>query len=87
MELAELKAWLHIDYNDDDEVIKLIYDAAIEELTELIPEFDSENLTARQRLLICTFVKELYDKREQTENKESKLRYAVQSMLLKEMLG
>lgn len=87
MELAELKMWLHIDYDDDDEVIKLIYDAAIEEMTELIPDFDSTSMTARQRLLTCVYVKELYDNREQMENKKSTMRYAIQSMLLKEMLN
>lgn len=32
MELAELKAWIHVDYDDDDNVIQMIYDAVIEEI-------------------------------------------------------
>ena len=86
-ELAELKAWIHVDYDDDDNVIQMIYDAVIEEMTELIPDFDSTSMTARQRLLTCVYVKELYDNREQMENKKSTMRYAIQSMLLKEMLN
>lgn len=87
MELAELKMWMHVDYDDDDNVIQMIYDAVIEEMTELIPDFDSANMTARQWLLTCVYVKELYDNREQMENKKSTMRYAIQSMLLKEMLN
>ena len=47
MELEELKAYCRIDYDDDDEVIKLIYAAVLEEMTDLIKDFNPEALTKR----------------------------------------
>ena len=52
----------HIDYDDDKDIVETMVEAiASEELMELIPNFDPYNLTARQRLLVYSFVKELYD--------------------------
>lgn len=43
----------HIDYDDDKDIVETMVEAiASEELTELIPNFDPYNLTARQRLLV-----------------------------------
>lgn len=87
MELSEVKSYIRVDYDDDDEIIQLMYDAVIDEMTELIPSFDEENITNRQKLLICAYVKELYDNRGNTTTASSeKIRYAVRSLLLKEML-
>lgn len=85
MELSKLKAYLRVDYDDDD-VIKLMYEAVIDEMKELIPSFDEENITNRQKILICAYVKELYDNRGNTAASEDKIHYAVRSLLLKEML-
>lgn len=86
MELKDLKEYLRVDYDDDDMIIQMMHDAVIDEMEELIPKFDRNNITNRQKLLICTYVKELYDHRDQTTASADKVRYAVQSMLLKEML-
>ena len=86
MELEELKAYCRIDYDDDDEVIKLIYAAVLEEMTDLIKDFNPEALTNRQKLLICMYVKEAYDNRDRTAPTDDKVRFAVQSMMLKERL-
>ena len=49
----------HIDYDDDKDIVETMVEAiASEELMELIPNFDPYNLTARQRLLVYSFVKE-----------------------------
>ena len=85
-ELEELKAYCRIDYDDDDEVIKLIYAAVLEEMTDLIKDFNPEALTNRQKLLICMYVKEAYDNRDRTAPTDDKVRFAVQSMMLKERL-
>lgn len=93
MSLEEIKQYIRVDYTDDDSLIELMIDAVVDEMQELIPKFDPENPTNRQKLLICSYVKELYDKRDRTYNNgkvssdsTERIRYTVQSMLLKEML-
>lgn len=93
MSLKEIKQYIRVDYTDDDSLIELMIDAVVDEMQELIPKFDPENPTNRQKLLICSYVKELYDHRDRTYNNgkissdsTERIRYAVQSMLLKEML-
>jgi uncharacterized phage protein (predicted DNA packaging) len=81
MELEELKAYCRIDYDDDDEVIKLIYAAVLEEMTDLIKDFNPEALTNRQKLLICMYVKEAYDNRDRTAPTDNKVRFAVRLQL------
>ena len=73
----------HIDYDDDKDIVETMVEAiASEELMELIPNFDPYNLTARQRLLVYSFVKELYDHREKYQNGTQQLTNAVSTMLL-----
>ena len=86
VELQDAKLYARVDYDDDDSMIQLMLDAVVDEMQELIPTFDAETPTNRQRLLILAYVKELYDGRGNTTVSQDKLRYAVQSMLLKEML-
>lgn len=86
MELKKLKEYLRVDYDDDNEIIQLMLDAVIDEMEELIPSFQRDSPTNRQKLLICTYVKEMYDNRDRTTNSQEKVRFAVQSMMLKEML-
>ena len=79
---------LHIDYDDDKDIVETMVEAiASEELMELIPNFDPYNLTARQRLLVYSFVKELYDHREKYQNGTQQLTNAVSTMLLNEKYG
>lgn len=42
-------------------------------------------MTSRQKLLTCSFVKELYDHREEYQRETRTLTNAVSSMLLKEI--
>lgn len=86
MDLKQIKAYIRVDYDDDDELIQLMLDAVIDEMQELIPKFDAKNPTNRQKILICSYVKELYDGRGNMTASQEKIRYAVQSMMLKEML-
>lgn len=85
--LEECKKYNHIDYEDDEDIIELMIDVVFEEMGELIPRFDSENLSARQRLLVLISVKDLYDNREKYGKDEKKMQNAVSSMLLKEIYG
>ena len=60
MELEKLKEYLRVDFTDDDGIIQLILDAVMDEMQELIPQFDREAPTSRQKLLICGYAKEVY---------------------------
>ena len=85
--IATCKTYCHIDYDDDIEILELMLDTTMDEMTELIPNFDPYNLTARQRLLVYSFVKELYDHREKYQNGTQQLTNAVSTMLLNEKYG
>ena len=90
MELATLKTYMRVDYDDDDVLIQMLLDAVLDEMEELIPAFDREKITNRQKLLICVYVKDLYDNRDRMEKgtagSNEKVRFAVQSLILKEKL-
>lgn len=84
-ELAtDFKMYAHIDYNDDADIVELMINVTLEELTELIPNFDPYSMTSRQRLLALVFTKELYDNREKYQKDTKSMANAVSSMLLKE---
>ena len=86
LELKTVKEYIRVDYSDDDEILWIMHDAVIDEMKELIPAFDEKNITNRQKLLILTYIKELYDNRDQMTEKDQDVRYAVRSMKLKDML-
>ena len=86
MDIKELKEYLRVDFDDDDTVIQLMLDAVLDEMEEVVPTFDRNAPTNRQKLLIFSYVKEVYDGRGNMTASKEKLRYAVQSMMLKEML-
>lgn len=86
IDLKTVKEYLRIDYSDDDDILWIMHDAVIDEMKELIPTFDEKNITSRQKLLILTYISELYDNRDQMTEKDQDVRYAVRSMMLKEML-
>ena len=84
---------MRVDYTDDDGIIELMHDAVIDEMEELIPSFDKTKPTNRQKILICSYVKELYDHRDRmynngkiTSDSTERLRYAIEPMMLKERL-
>ena len=45
--IATCKTYCHIDYDDDIEILELMLDTTLDEMTELIPNFDRNNLTSR----------------------------------------
>ena len=79
------KTYCHIDYDDDAEIVELMFDTTMEEMEHLIKPFDRYAMTSRQRLLACSSVKELYDNREKYQKETRTLTNAVSSMLLKEI--
>ncbi len=93
MDLKTIKQYIRVDYTDDDIIIELMWDAVVDEMKELIPKFDPEHPTNRQKILILAGVKDLYDNRDKTYNNgkissdsTERIRYTIQSMMLKEML-
>lgn len=85
--ITTCKVYCHIDYDDDMEILELMFDTTMEEMAELIPNIDQYNLTSRQKLLAFMSVKELYDNRDKYRNDTKTLTSAVSSMLLKEIYG
>lgn len=85
--LETCKKYNRIDYDDDEDIIEMMIDVAIEEMTELIPNFNPEAMTQRQRLLVVVSVKDLYDNREKYGKDVKHMKNAVSSMLLKEIYG
>ena len=81
------KVYCHIDYDDDMEILELMFDVTMQEMTELIPNFDQYSLTSRQKLLAFISVKELYDNRDKYRSDTKLLASAASSMLLKEIYG
>ena len=85
--IAACKVYCHIDYDDDMEILELMFDVTMQEMTELIPNFDQYSLTSRQKLLAFISVKELYDNRDKYRSDTKLLASAASSMLLKEIYG
>ena len=81
------KKYARIDYEDDDDIVELMLDVTLEEMTKLIPNFSMETLSHRQKLLILVSVKDLYYNREKLGKDPMLLHRAVSSLLLKEMYG
>lgn len=85
MRIELVKQYMRVDYDDDDELIELLLDTVLDEMTEQIPDFDRDKPTNRQRVLILASVKELYDNRDKRTDKPEQLRTAISSMLIKEI--
>lgn len=84
--LTLAKAYARIDYTDDDDaLLPLLIEATVQSQEELIPGFDADNMTARQRLLAIMTVKNLYDNREKYGTAQDRLRGAASSLLVSEM--
>ena len=73
MTLTEVKKYIRVDYTDDDELIELMLNATLDEMKELIPSFDPDNITNRQKILICAYIKEMYDNRGNTTAQPEKM--------------
>lgn len=93
MGIETVKNYLRVDYDDDDELILLMLDAVLDEMSELIKDFNRDAPTNRQKLLILAYVKELYDSRGKittsnvaASNGQERMRYVVQSLMMKELL-
>lgn len=80
-ELEEVKQFLKIDYDDEDNTIELLIGAAKEYITNSIREYDSSS--SRMKLLLMTLVSSMYENKEYTINvNNEKVRHIIRSMCM-----
>ena len=82
MTLDEMKSYLKVDYNDDDNDITLMMDVAREYIVDAIGECNEE--IARVKLFMRVIVAELYEKRSMTFDMNStneKVQYVIRSII------
>ena len=82
MTLAEMKSYLKVDFDDDDNFITLLMDVAREYIIDAIGECDET--IARVQLLMRVIVGELYEKRVLTfdiDNTNQKVQYVIRSII------
>ena len=87
--LAELtekaKKYARIDYTDDDNLVEIMVDATVESMADVIPSFDADKMTGRQKIILFVTVKDLYDNREKYGKEKQQLKITAASMLLSEI--
>ena len=82
---AKAKKYARIDYADDDDLVEIMVDAAVESMAEVIPGFNADSMTGRQKIILYKSVKELYDDRDKYGKEKQELKIAAASMLLSEI--
>ena len=80
MDLNTVKNFLRVDFDDDDELIKLLIDVAEEYITAAVGECDY--MSARVKLLAMVIITDLYENREMSTDKVSvKAQYTIRSII------
>lgn len=82
MTLAEMKSYLKVDFNDDDDFITLLIDVAREYIIDAVGKCDET--VARVKLLMRIIVGELYEKRSMTfdiDHTNQKVQYTIRSII------
>lgn len=82
---AQAKKYARIDYTDDDDLVEIMVDAVLESMGDVIPGFDPEKITGRQKIILYKSVKHLYDDRDSFGKEKQELKIAAASMLLSEI--
>lgn len=86
MTLDEIKRFLRVDFEDDDDLIILQLEAAREYIADAVGECDESS--ARVRLLLLNIVSTLYESRLYTVTQAGeKTQYSLRSMMLQLQLG
>lgn len=82
MDLENVKSFLRVDFEDDDNLIKCIMEAAKLYIKDTVGEYDKDNPKAN--LLFMALVQDLYDNRELmvTEQKKKRMSYTYASIIL-----
>lgn len=80
MELSEVKLFLKVDFDEDDEFIRLLMAAAEEYISAAVGKCDYEK--ARVKLLALVIITELYEKRSfSVEKAGEKAQYTIRSII------
>ena len=88
MTLDYVKNYLKVDFNDDDEYISLLIEAAAEYVVDAVGECDES--IARVRLLMLVIISEMYEKRTFTVDSDStntKAQYTIRSIINQLQIG
>lgn len=82
MTLEEVKAYLRVDFEEDDGIILGMMDAAEAYIRDAAGRFDTRN--SRARMLYMALVQDLYDNRTLmvTEQQKKRMSYTYASILL-----
>lgn len=83
--LEEIKEFLKVDYDDEDNTIELMKGVALETMEHLIQDFDKENLTKRQELLIKVCIKDYFENRDKQVDKKLSMNDSITTLLMQEM--
>ena len=82
---AKAKKYARIDYDDDDDLVEIMVEAVTESMGNVIPGFNADAMTGRQKIILFKSVKDLYDDRDKYGKEKQQLKVAAASMLLSEM--
>lgn len=89
LSLKEVKNYLRIDYNEDNELLQSLMVAANTYLKSAIDKYDkkkeSEYYKDRIKILNCSLIQEWYDNRESYETKS--LSYTIRSLITQIQMG
>lgn len=88
MTLSEMKSYLKVDFDDDNDFITLLMDVAREYIIDAVGKCDET--IARVKLLMRVIVAELYEKRSLTFNMDStneKVQYVIRSIINQLLFG
>ena len=82
MTIEEVKDYLRVDGDDDDNIIRIMMEASKEYIISAVGEYDEEDKTAN---LFCAIVQNMYDNRElmQSDIQQRKaIEYTFKSIIL-----
>lgn len=80
MDIQSVKKFLHVDYDDDDELIELMISAAKDYIINAVGKYDDNK--PLMRLLLLNLVTGMYDTRTYTISQTEKQQYTTNSIVL-----
>lgn len=83
MTLEQVKDYLRVDGDDDDNIIQVMMEAAKEYIISAVGEYDEEDKTAK--ILFCAIVQNMYDNRELMQSdiqQRKRIEYTFGSIIL-----
>ena len=83
MELEDIKSYLRIDGDEEDDLLRTMIDAGKEFIRSAVGEYDDTDSTAQ--ILLAAVVQNMYDNRELMQSEQQvkkRIEYTFQSMIL-----